>query len=475
MSEFNLDDVRYIDGKIRDLIYDFSTKPRYIDEFNAVFNDFFGVKNFGVLFVGRNYGTSRAAADRIAVYKRIDFDAFYDMLDDETAYKLIQAMIGIRSEVERGVIRSNLGEAKERYFAIKEKLSKRFGIKSRSTISSMNAFKASKKLLSEFNDRSYGYDDDFFNYYDYDDSDDFGRGRGGRRSSKYDLDDYEEALSDGYRGLEGTSLESFAHEGRNRNKKKKKNKRRSSFDDLGDDDGYADGYESIFGDDESDGDYDEEDDFQTATAETLATLVDTVAALNSEVKKLKNQKPLSMGRVPADAYRGTKPTMPASSYEARNSVTADNAEAVYAADAKLDKKIDKILTATNANSEGLTILANNVSKLNDNQNRIRESLIETQEHVNTLNGAVNEIITDLYGDAEEPEPDDSGGGTIEILTPKNPTKSEARQGMTADDLVEHILNDPELLQYTEDTETEENSDVPITEPLGEGPQENSGG
>lgn len=463
MSEFNLDDARYIDGKIRDLIYDFSTKPRYIDEFNAVFNDFFGVKNFGVLFVGRNYGTKAAAVDRLSVYKRIDFDAFYDMLDDETAYKLIQAMIGIRSEVERGVIRSNLGEAKERYFAIKEKLSKRYGIKSRSTISSMNAFKASKKLLSEFNDRSYGYDDDFFNYYDYDDSDDFGRGRG-RRSSKYDLDDYEEALSDGYRGLEGTSLEAFAHEGRNRNKKKKKNKKRSSsFDDLGDDD--YDGYDGLFEDE--DVDY-EEDPFQTATAETLATLVDTVAALNSEVKKLKNQKPLSMGRVPTDAYKGKKPTMPAKSYEARNSVTADNAETVYAADAAIGKKIDRILTATNANSEGLEILASNVSKLNDNQNMIRETLKETQEHVNTLNGAVNEILADMYGDVEEE--DDSGGGTIEILTPKNPTKSEARQGMTADDLVEHIMNNPELKQYIDP-----NLEVPATEPLGEEPHENSGG
>ena len=471
MSEFNLDDARYIDGKIRDLIYDFSTKPRYIDEFNAVFNDFFGVKNFGVLFVGRNYGTKSAAMDRLNVYKRIDFDAFYDMLDDETAYKLIQAMIGIRSEVERGVIRSNLGEAKERYFAIKEKLSKRFGIKSRSTISSMNAFKASKKLLSEFNDRSYGYDDDFFNYYDYDDSDDFGRGRG-RRSSKYDLDDYEEALSDGYRGLEGTSLESFAHEGRNRNKKKKKNKRRSSsFDDLGDDD--YDGYEGLLEDEDSDDD--DEDDFQTATAETLATLVDTVAALNSEVKKLKNQKPLSMGRVPTDAYKGKKPTMPAKSYEARNSVTADNAEAVYAADAKIGKKIDQILTATNANSEGLTLLASTVSKINSNQKIISETLTDTQAHVNALNATVNEILNDTYGELEADDDDSGGGGMIEILTPKNPTKSEARQGMTVDDLVEQIKNNPELLQYADDTEAEENSDVPITEPLGDEPQEDSGG
>ena len=63
------------------------------------------------------------------------------------------------------------------------------------------------------------------------------------------------------------------------------------------------------------------------------------------------------------------------------------------------------------------------------------------------------------------------------MTPKNPAKNEARQGMTVDDLVEQIKNNPELLQYTEDedTEAEENSDVPITEPLGDEPQEDSGG
>lgn len=230
-DDLSEDDIRETYKAIAALTVDFDGNHTYVQSVNRVFYDIFGIKEVGSLFASRN---KRYDRHRVNVFRKCGTERLVDMVYDIETYKCLQALVKLHYDISRGRIDKNKADdVANVYMDTIERIKKMYGIRTRSSVSSIdNPLKMLRKMNRDYDDGIGIYDD----YDDFDDRyyDDYDRGsrrrRGRRRDDDYDDSDFVTSI------LEGVDPDVIKRKGRsNRKSSKRSNSERGRSRDYDDD------------------------------------------------------------------------------------------------------------------------------------------------------------------------------------------------------------------------------------------------
>ena len=217
---------------IEALTMDYNGEPIYAKSVNRVFYDIFGIKDVGYIF---SSNARRATRSKVEIVRACKKERLIDMFADGYTRRAIQTLVKLHYDINRKKKIDNATEVSEAYSEVIYRIQKMYGIRTRSSVSSISdPYKTLRKLNREYEDTR-GYDDYYDDYdRDYRDYDDYGSRRRLRRREDDYYDDTDVVASI----LEGVDPDVIKRKGNKRSRSERDRRDRDRNREYDDDTDY---------------------------------------------------------------------------------------------------------------------------------------------------------------------------------------------------------------------------------------------